>query len=287
VSFQQAQGTFATGVGTVRVCKLRSYGADLIGLVLPDGEIRPIPSVRTVGAALQAFVSGQLRLEHTLDPLRHIEVLAPVDRKRLWGADAIVPSGESRGAYRPRPVRPETARRIVGPFDELVMLRAEAWTAPSFELAIWLDASLAPIGLGLANGLCVREATSENAARASETPRRIQSVVRREALAIGPAVLPMRDLTAVDAVVLECSVDRDGTELWSERVELSGAARVVERVVARVQEERHEDLSADGLILLTGVGCDTLGGRSLVDGDVVTASAERLGVLANRVRVGR
>jgi Fumarylacetoacetate (FAA) hydrolase family len=249
-----------TALGTLRVCKFRAYGAELVGLVLPTGEIRPLPTARSLGEALAGVAAGRLGVSRTIDPIQHVEVTAPIDRHEVWGV------GECR----------ESARRVAGPAETLVVRSDAGSTAPRFAVALWLGSDLCPIGLGLAIDLHARDIERER-------PRYSQSRLWAGSCALGPAVLPGNDLAMVDGLVLECSVDRDGRELWEERGRSTGLRASAEHVVDYLG--RH-DVFPDGLILLMPVPVRPPGDLRLRHGDVVTVTAEPLGTLSNPVRVG-
>jgi 2-dehydro-3-deoxy-D-arabinonate dehydratase len=258
---------------------------------LVDGVIRPIVGARTVGEALRMARSGALP-DALGEPAKSPSLLAPVDGQEVWAAGVTyVRSKAARqaesaetgasvfydrvyDAERPELFLKATAARVVGPGAPVRVRRDSTWSVPEPELALWLDHDLSLLGLGLGNDLTARDIEAAN-------PLYIpQAKIWAGACSLGPGVLPTADYGSAAELVLRCTIEREGAEVWSGELRVGDLHRRLEDLVDWLGRENH---FPDGVVLMTGTGIVPPDSVALQDADVVHISAGGLGTLTNPV----
>lgn len=276
------------------ICRYRKGTESGIGLLGDDG-ITPLASAASVEDALRRALAGEL--EPTGAPLARDQVTleAPIDQHEIWAAGVTYvrsrtarmdESAESGGSWLYEKVydaeRPEiffkaTPSRVAAP-DSTVVVRADSdWSVPEPELALWLDADLRLLGLGLGNDMSARDIEGENALYLP------QAKVYARAAAVGPGVLPCDDFEAALGHEITLRILRGGSEVFAG----STSTDRLHRKPAELAEWLSRDnLFPTGCVLMTGTGIVPDDDFTLRDGDRIEISSPRLGTLANTVQKG-
>lgn len=264
-----------------------------VGAIVDDA-VRPLEGVDTVAEALR-LVRGDTPADMLGEPIPSATLLAPVDRQDVWAAGVtyvqskIAREAESDltgaavfyarvyDAERPELFLKATAARVVAPGAPVRVRRDSTWSVPEPELALWLDDDLSLLGLGLGNDLTARDIEAENPLYLP------QAKIWAGSCALGPGVLPTSDYEAATSIVIRCSIERDGADLWSGELRAGDLHRRLEDLVDWLGRENR---FPDGVVLMTGTGLVPPDAVSLRAGDIVRISADRLGTLTNPVATG-
>jgi 2-dehydro-3-deoxy-D-arabinonate dehydratase len=216
-------------------------------------------------------------------------VLAPVAAQEIWAAGVTYErsrqarSEESVGfaalydkvyeAERPELFLKQAPGRVRSP-DEPVGIRSDStWDVPEPEIAVALNADGEPFAYTIANDVSSRSIEGENPLYLP------QAKIYRGSCSVGPCLVTVDDAPPVDEMVVELTIDRDSTQVFTGEVSGDQLRRTPDVLADFLFAE--EDFP-NGVLLLTGTGL-VPDDFTLQDGDDITIRIAGLGVLHNTV----
>ena len=245
-------------------------------------------------SSLAAFVSGEPIAYETLDvePGRygHPSLVAPVlNSQEIWAAGVTYESSKfARMAESPEggdfyarvyvADRPElflkaTPNRCVGQRDA-VRIRADSkWNVPEPELALLIAANGTILGVTVGNDMSSRDIEGENPLYLP------QAKVYRSCCGMGPVVVPIETLDP-HSLAITLAISRGGEIIYTGE---TSTAKMRRKVHDLAQWLFRENDFPQGVFLLTGTGLIPPDEFSLLVGDTVAITIEKIGTLTNTV----
>jgi 2-dehydro-3-deoxy-D-arabinonate dehydratase len=246
--------------------------ADL--LALPLAEIRATVEAATTAPAVPGARAA----------------LAPVDgHTEVWAAGVTyLRSQEARveesqepdiytrvyGAERPELFFKALAWRVVGDGDPIGVRADSPSNTPEPELALVLNAVGEIVGVTVCNDVSSRSIEGENPLYLP------QAKVYTASCALGPGIRPSWEVADPGDLSIDCTITRDGAEIWSARTTTAMLHRRFEDLIEHLYRAM---AFPHGVILSTGTGIVPALDLSLSPGDVVRIGIEEVGVLTNPV----
>lgn len=256
-----------------------------------DGRYFSIPGLRTLTDALRI---RRAELQTLVDGPKGVEIfgklMPPISAEsEIWGAgvtylrsrdarkeESGVPDVYQRvyEADRPELFFKSNARRTVGTLGEIGIRADSNESVPEPEVAIVVNIFQEIIGLTICNDVTARSIEGENPLYLS------QAKIYSGSTSIGPMITPMWEIEEVNDLGISAHIQRDTEMVWQAQTSLGALHRTFEDLVSYLFRCQ---VFPDGVILSTGTGIIPPLGISLQDGDVVTISVDKVGVLSNRV----
>lgn len=222
-----------------------------------------------------------------------VRLLAPFDPPEIWGVgvsyertarlheEDLQTRGVSwRGLYdyvyssrRPEIFFKGLRHHAVGPHGEIGIRRDSAGTIVEAELGCVFDRKGSIVAYTAVNDVTAWDIERENPLFLS------CAKIFRGSCAFGPALVPAWAIPNPRDLAVECRIERDGREVFSERGHTSHLHRSMDELARYLFQD---NLVADGALLATGTAVGVPHDFSLEHGDVVTITVERIGTLVNR-----
>ena len=219
---------------------------------------------------------------------RGLRLLSPLVPKEVWAAG--VTYGLSRDERQKesslpevyarvfRSERPEvffkaTAERCVGPFDAIGIRGDSNWNVPEAELAFVLYQDEI-VGYTIGNDVSSRSIEGENPLYLP------QAKIYDRCCAIGPCVVTPAEIPDPHKLTVQCEIIREGNTIFSEQTSTAEMVRTCQELARVVR--KHNPLP-DGTVVLTGTGLVPPENISLLAGDRVKITIEKIGTLENPV----
>ncbi len=219
-------------------------------------------------------------------------ILSPLDRQEVWAAGVTYwRSREARmeesdaaanlydrvyEAERPEIFFKATARRVVGPGQAIGVRGDSNWTVPEPELALLLGPNLELLGFTICNDVSARDIEGANPLYLP------QAKIYDGSCAVGPVVWLMPEVPARPELRLQCTISRQGVEVFHGGATTAQLKRSLPELVAYLG--RYNSFP-DGVLLSTGTCIVPPDDFSLQTGDLVEIDIEGIGRLSNPVRV--
>jgi 2-dehydro-3-deoxy-D-arabinonate dehydratase len=165
-----------------------------------------------------------------------------------------------------------TSRVCVGTGKNIGIRADSKFTAPEPELAVVLGSEGKLLGYTLANDVSAWDIERENPLYLP------QSKVYTGCCALGPVIVSADELTDPYSLEITCSIERNGSTIFSETVSTSKLGRKIPQLIEYLM--RSNPVPA-GSVLLTGTGIIVREDCALQPGDVVTISTPQIGELRN------
>lgn len=261
----------------------------------PDGPralLVDAPTVSDLLASKDALVQA---CEGPTEKLpSHWRVLPPADAQEIWAAG--VTFEESRFAREEESAQPDFYRDVyfadrpelflkapphatVGP-EDLVGIRSDSsWNVPEPELTLAIAATGDIVAYTLGNDVSSRSIEGANPLYLP------QAKTYERSCAVGPCLVPVADSHPFEETTIQLSVQRGHDMVFAAEACMRNLRRKPEELVDWLFRARQFPA---GALLLTGTGIVPPADFTLIDGDLVSISAQGLGVLRNGVRrVGR
>lgn len=217
--------------------------------------------------------------------------LPPVDLQDIWAADVTYENnldflrqtasdgGEVYNrvfsAVRPGYFFKARGAWAVGPLAEVGIRGDARWSVPEPELTLLLNPALEVVGLTIGNDLTGRDLEGEN-------PLYIpQAKIYTDACALGPGVLLCTSHEA-QSLKIQMQVERGGVTVFAGQTETSQMHRSIADLISHLGRAMR---FPDGVLLMTGTGIIAPADFSLLAGDRISITIDRIGTLQNTVRV--
>jgi 2-dehydro-3-deoxy-D-arabinonate dehydratase len=222
------------------------------------------------------------------------QVLVPVAGQEVWAAGVTfersrVARNEESGrvdhydkvydAARPELFPKAAPGRTRGP-GEAIGIRADSgWNVPEPELGLVADAAGELVAYTVGDDVSSRSIEGENPLYLP------QAKVYTGSCALGPALVPVEDAPPRAELRILLTVRREGTELYSDAVPLSGMRRRPDELLRWLFAAMDFPV---GVVLLSGTSIVPPADFTLMPGDEVEVHVPGIGTLSNPVRrVGR
>jgi 2-dehydro-3-deoxy-D-arabinonate dehydratase len=312
--FRRAQ----TGLGSQATESIDSLGAFRGGDsaetwgVVHDGKVWGFhltnhPGYATFSYLLNAADLGRLPAELEVSgdgvPLGRMEnlptpaadrLLAPIDRQEVWAAGVTyLRSREARkeeskqggdfyqlvyDADRPELFFKATPNRCVGPGDEIVIRKDSDWNVPEPELTLVITPG------GKLFGFTVGDDVSSRSIEGANPLYLPQAKLYKGAAALGPVITLASAVPDPRNLAIRLTIHRGGEKAWSGETSTNRLKRQFPELIDYLLRDNE---FPDGVFLMTGTGIVPDSPFTLTAGDLVEIEIEGLGVLRNKVRVGR
>jgi 2-dehydro-3-deoxy-D-arabinonate dehydratase len=267
-----------------------------VGVVVGD-EVGVLPtddilSVIHAGRLPQASEFIALADAQTCAPAEPWSLLAPIVAPETWAAGVTYERSrdarlqESRvadvydlvyGAERPELFLKDAAgRRTVGPGQEIATRGDASWTVPEPELAVVIGADHAPVAVTIGNDVSSRDIEGANPLYLP------QAKIYAGACALGPALFVPDDWSIPFEIELRIT-SSTGHRVFEGRTSTASMRRSLRELIEFLC--RDNPVPA-GTVLLTGTGIVPPDDVTLVAGQVVEISIDRIGTLRNSVAAG-
>ncbi|MAF52243.1 MAG: fumarylacetoacetate hydrolase [SAR202 cluster bacterium] len=178
-------------------------------------------------------------------------------------------------AERPEVFLKATPERCVGPFDPVGIRGDSEWNVPEPELAFVLYRGDI-IGYTIGNDVSSRSIEGENPLYLP------QAKVFDQCCSIGPCFVSAASVGDVANLGIQCTITREGVEVWRDQTSTSLMARSCEELADWVQ--RHNYLPNMSTVL-TGTPIVPPPEFTLLEDDVVTITIDGIGALENDVQI--
>ncbi len=246
-------------------------------LALPQGEIRDL-----AGAARGAPAGA--------DPM----LLPPVDgRMEVWAAgvtyrrsrEARMEESASAHVYdlvyeadRPELFFKSVAWRTVTNGEPIGLRRDSELNVPEAELAVVVNAAAEIVGYAVCNDVSSRSIEGENPLYLP------QAKIYAGACALSAGIRPAWEVQSADRLTITLTIERDSRVVWCGDTSTSQMRRTPRELVDYLFRGME---FPEGVIVTTGTGIVPEMSFTLHDGDLVTVTIDEVGVLTNRVLIGR
>ena len=266
-----AIGVASTPSGTASVMEISSL-ADLLSL--PLGEIRS-----RVERAIEN--SGQLQINRLLPPIDGLtEVWASgVTYNRSRSAreeesDHADVYSRVYNAERPELFFKSVAWRVTGSGEPIGVRSDSKINAPEPELALVCNALGETVGLTICNDVSSRSIEGENPLYLG------QAKIYSGSCAVGPAIVPVWEISDIYALDVSVSVERNGEKVWEGKTSTAEMHRRFEELVEFLFRQMK---FPNGVLLSTGTGIVPNIDFNLSVGDIVKVEISDVGKLVNPV----
>lgn len=214
--------------------------------------------------------------------------LLPVQPREVWACGCTYETsatfrdgecGTPEGYYarvyksdRPEIFFKGTARVCVGPGQPIGIRADSKFTAPEPELAAVLGSRGRILGYTLANDVSAWDIERENPLYLP------QSKIYTGACALGPVIVTPDELGDPRSLEMTCTIDRNGSQIFSGSTSTSRLSRKVEALVDYLLRANPAPAAT---VLLTGTGIIVTEEAALAPGDVVSIRVAEIGELSN------
>jgi 2-dehydro-3-deoxy-D-arabinonate dehydratase len=276
------------------VVRYEFAGAVRVG-VLDDGAVRPVPGVPSMTALLGMDLSGaRAAIERAAEgpavPADDVRLLSPVDGlTEVWASgvtyersmDARVEESQTQDIYsrvyaadRPELFFKSVAWRVVTEGEPIAVRPDSALTVPEPELAAVVTATGEVLGYTVCNDVSSRDIEGENPLYLP------QAKVYAGSCALATGVRAAWEVPDPAALGIGLRVTRAGATVFQGETSTARMRRSVPELVAHLLAA--QDFPG-GAVLSTGTGIVPALDFTLLDGDVVEVTVEKVGTLTNRV----
>ncbi|MBN9387436.1 MAG: fumarylacetoacetate hydrolase family protein [Chloroflexi bacterium] len=247
---------------------------------------------RPLAAYVAEISEGAEALGSFADLVAQGRVLTPLDRQEVWAAGVTYwRSRQARmeesdtaskiydlvyDAERPELFFKATPHRVVGPGGEIAVRQDSKWSVPEPELAVLLDNKLNFIGFTVCNDVSSRDIEGANPLYLP------QAKVYDACCAVGPAVLLVDSLPEKPELRMECTIKRDGLEVFHGGASTAQLKRTLPELIGYLGRSNS---FPEGVLLSTGTSIVPPDDFTLQAGDLVEIEIEGVGILANPVKV--
>ncbi|MEM2824891.1 MAG: fumarylacetoacetate hydrolase family protein [Candidatus Bathyarchaeia archaeon] len=227
------------------------------------------------------------KIERGEDNLR---LLIPIVPPEVWGCGVTYRrSREAReretnvksvydlvyNAARPEIFFKATAHRCVGPGEEIYLRGDSKRNIPEAELAFILGFNQEILGFTAGNDVSSRDIESENPLYLP------QAKIFDRCCALGPSILTINEAGKEPKLRVECRVFRSGKIVFEGTTSTAEMKRSIEELKSYLC--RYNTIPP-GSVCLTGTGIIPPDEFSLIDGDIVEITIEKIGSLRNPVK---
>ena len=160
----------------------------------------------------------------------------------------------------------------MGPGQGIGLRSDSKFTAPEPELAVLLGSKGKVLGYTIANDVSAWDIERENPLYLP------QSKMYSCCCAIGPVIVTTDELTDPYHLHIECTIEREGTTIFSGETNTSSLSRKIETLVEYLLRSNPVPC---GSVLLTGTGIIATEESALAPGDVVSIRIPEIGELRN------
>lgn len=245
---------------------------------------------KSVQELLEEAISQGLKNRKKL-PLKDLKLIKPIDPPEVWGAGVTYKRSEEereketgiKGIYsmvykakRPEIFFKATNHRCVGPEEEIGIRGDSNWNVPEPELAFVIGFNREIIGFTIGNDVSSRDIEGANPLYLP------QAKIFEACCAIGPAIVTVDEVGLEPELKIECKILRD------EKVIFEGetSTRNMKRSISEIKEYLCKyNPVPPGSVCLTGTGIVPPEDFSLMEGDLVEITIEKIGTLRNRVKL--
>ena len=276
----------------MRLGQIRWNNAVTAAIFETDGQARPVPDYTLYDLICRAekesvpltAVASRLAASHR----ESLPPIIPIQPREVWACGCTYESsasfrdaehGTREGFYAHvyRESRPEiffkgTGRFCVGPGQPVGLRPDSRFTAPEPELAVVLGSRGQVLGYTLANDVSAWDIERENPLYLP------QSKMYSGACALGPVLVTADQLPNPYELDMECTVERNGTTLFSGQVPTSALNRKIETLIEYLLIANPVPA---GSVLLTGTGIIVKEDAALAPGDVISIRVPEIGELRN------
>ncbi len=280
----------------MKLTQIRRNGS-IVAAIVEGGQYRPVPNQTTASLVVQAEASGKPLAEVAralaIADTVAAEPLIPIHPAEVWACGCTyAPSAEFRdtelgtreGMYayvhntdhRPELFEKGGARVCVGSGEPIGIRRDSKFTAPEPELALIVDSSGTIHGYTLANDVSAWDIERENALYLP------QSKIFDACCALGPVVVTADEIANPYDLLMSCTIERDGEELFSGACSTDKLRRKFEELVEYLLRSNSVPTPA---ALLTGTGIIVTEEQALRPGDVTTITIPEIGELSNPAQI--
>ena len=247
---------------------------------------------RPLAAYVAEISEGAEALGSFADLVAQGRVLTPLDRQEVWAAGVTYwRSRQARmeesdtaskiydlvyDAERPELFFKATPHRVVGPGGEIAVRQDSKWSVPEPELAVLLDNKLNFIGFTVCNDVSSRDIEGANPLYLP------QAKVYDACCAVGPAVLLVDSLPEKPELRMECTIKRDGLEVFHGGASTAQLKRTLPELIGYLGRSNS---FPEGVLLSTGTSIVPPDDFTLQAGDLVEIEIEGVGILANPVKL--
>ncbi len=265
-----------------------------LGSASPIGEFDDLLGLATqIGSSPEDLIEslrGEYSPTTTLADLeaRGFRLVLPLVPKEVWAAG--VTYGLSRDERQKesslpevyarvfRSERPEiffkaTAERCVGPYEAIGIRGDSNWNVPEAELAFVLYGDEI-VGYTIGNDVSSRSIEGENPLYLP------QAKIYDRCCAIGPCIVTPAEIPDPHKLTVQCEIIREENTIFSGETSTAEMVRTCKELAGFVR--KHNPLP-DGTVVLTGTGLVPPEEISLLPGDLVRITIEKIGTLENPV----
>jgi 2-dehydro-3-deoxy-D-arabinonate dehydratase len=223
-------------------------------------------------------------------------VLAPLDgNTEVWGAGMTykrvgkAKHGESSSsssdiysrvykAKRPELFFKANARRVAGPESPVVVRTDSGLNVPQAGLVAVVNCYGEVVGYTIGNDITSQSLTEENPLYLS------QAKVYKGCCALGPGITPAWEISNPYKLKIAMTIERDNKKVWKGESSTRELRRKLDDLINYLF---CEDDFPDGVFLSTGAALMPEPSFTLLAGDVIEISIEKLGTLRNTVVLGK
>lgn len=223
--------------------------------------------------------------------LKEIKPIKPLEPPEVWGAGVTYKRSEEereketgiKGIYsmvykaqRPEIFFKATNHRCVGPEEEIGIRGDSNWSVPEPELAFVIGFDKEIIGFTIGNDVSSRDIEGANPLYLP------QAKIFEACCAIGPAIVTVDEVGLEPKLKIECKI------LRNEKVIFEGETNTknMKRSISEIKEYLCKyNPVPPGSVCLTGTGIVPPEDFSLMEGDLVEITIEKIGTLRNRVKL--
>ena len=218
-------------------------------------------------------------------------ILAPIESQEIWASGVTylrsreARMDESKGsggadfyakvyeAERPELFFKSTAARCVGTGEKVRIRKDSTWNVPEPELTLFINKSGKIMGYTIGNDVSSRDIEGENPLYLP------QAKSYDKAAAIGPCLYVPKDVINPDTQI-SIEIIRNGNLMFSGDISIDR----IKRKLTDLSHYLFRELSfPNGVFLMTGTGIVPDNDFTLLSGDVVNITIERIGTLSNEV----
>lgn len=223
-------------------------------------------------------------------PLEKVELLAPIDRQEVWAAGvtykrsqvARMEESESAASHydkvysadRPELFMKATPSRVSGPGQKVRVRKDSRWSVPEPEFTLVINPAGKIVGYTIGNDMSARDIEGENPLYLP------QAKVYHQCAGLGPCILIADEPLELEAVQIELSISRAGTEVFKGNTDLGQLNRTPEDLADWLFRDSE---FPQGVFLMTGTGIVPDDNFTLENGDDVSITIAGIGTLQNPV----
>ncbi|MDP9079520.1 MAG: fumarylacetoacetate hydrolase family protein [Bacteroidota bacterium] len=220
-------------------------------------------------------------------------ILPPISRQEVWAAgvtylksrDARMEESQGSGAAslydkvydaeRPELFFKAAASRVSGHRQQVYIRKDSAWNVPEPELTLFINSKGAIQGYSIGNDMSSRSIEGENALYLP------QAKIYEKSAGLGPC-LYVSSAHIGGETAIKLNIKRDGKIVFNDETTVSRIKRSFDELVSYLYSEMSFDY---GCFLMTGTCLVPPGEFTLVVGDVIEISIDKIGTLVNTIAI--